>query len=177
MDKQRLTELIDKGYSIRKIVATLPPPASFSNVRYWLKKFGLQTKTYAQEARCCKYCQKNQLTGRKKIYCSLRCQADDRQQTLIDAWRRREISGHTGKTLAIRDFVRRFMISKSDHKCSKCGWNTPHPKTGRPPLEVNHIDGNAGNTWEENLEVLCPNCHSLTPTYKNRNKGSGKRNR
>jgi 5-methylcytosine-specific restriction endonuclease McrA len=49
--------------------------------------------------------------------------------------------------------------------------------TKLPPLEINHIDGNASNTWEENLEVLCPNCHSLTTNYKNHNKGNGKRKR
>ena len=28
---------------------------------------------------------------------------------------------------------------------------------------------------EENLTLLCPNCHSLTPTYRGANKGNGKR--
>ena len=68
------------------------------------------------------------------------------------------------------------IIEKYGSKCCQCGWNTPHPKTGKPPLDVNHIDGDASNTYEDNLNLLCPNCHSLTLNYKNFNK-NGKRNR
>ena len=44
------------------------------------------------------------------------------------------------------------------------------------PLEIEHIDGNALNNKEENLILLCPNCHSLTKTYRGANRGNGKRN-
>lgn len=68
------------------------------------------------------------------------------------------------------------MIEKAGNKCSKCNWDVVHPISGKPPLELNHIDGDASNTYEDNLEVLCPNCHSLTHNYKNRNE-NGKRSR
>lgn len=38
------------------------------------------------------------------------------------------------------------------------------------PLELEHIDGNHDNNKLENLTLLCPNCHALTPTYRRRNK-------
>lgn len=47
----------------------------------------------------------------------------------------------------------------------------------RIPLELNHKDGNSENHKENNLEFLCPNCHSLTPTYKGRNRGNGRHSR
>lgn len=37
------------------------------------------------------------------------------------------------------------------------------------PLELDHIDGNNQNNNLDNLRLLCPNCHSLTPTYRGRN--------
>jgi hypothetical protein len=51
--------------------------------------------------------------------------------------------------------------------CSNCGlaqWMS------RPiPLELDHIDGDRENNCVENLRLLCPNCHALTPTYRARN--------
>lgn len=38
------------------------------------------------------------------------------------------------------------------------------------PLELDHIDGNSRNHKLDNLRLLCPNCHALTPTYRGRNK-------
>lgn len=33
-------------------------------------------------------------------------------------------------------------------------------------LEVDHIDGNSSNNDFDNLLLLCPNCHSQTPTWR-----------
>ena len=46
---------------------------------------------------------------------------------------------------------------------------------GNPiPLELDHINGDAGNNKFENLRLLCPNCHATTPTHKAKNKGFGR---
>ena len=51
--------------------------------------------------------------------------------------------------------------------CEQCG-NTQW--MNRPiPLEVHHIDGDKNNNQLENLQLLCPNCHALTPTYRGKN--------
>ena len=42
-------------------------------------------------------------------------------------------------------------------------------------LELDHIDGNHSNNNLNNLRLLCPNCHSQTPTYKNRGRSSNKK--
>jgi 5-methylcytosine-specific restriction endonuclease McrA len=38
------------------------------------------------------------------------------------------------------------------------------------PLELHHVDGNRHNHAIENLMLLCPNCHSQTPTFRAKNK-------
>lgn len=41
---------------------------------------------------------------------------------------------------------------------------------GQPiPLEVHHIDGDRSNNKICNFQLLCPNCHALTDTYRGKN--------
>ena len=68
-----------------------------------------------------------------------------------------------------------ILFNKYDNKCVKCGWGETNIHTGNIPLEVEHIDGNAENSSPENVTLLCPNCHSLTKTYKGANKGHGRK--
>lgn len=52
------------------------------------------------------------------------------------------------------------------YECEKCkisSWNNSHIS-----LELNHIDGNSRNHELLNLELLCPNCHSQTETYRSK---------
>lgn len=37
--------------------------------------------------------------------------------------------------------------------------------------------GNYLNNSEDNLDLICPNCHSLTPTYRALNIGNGRKDR
>ena len=72
------------------------------------------------------------------------------------------------------EFIRQYLIDKYNG-CQICGWNEINPTTGKTPLEVHHIDGDCTNNAEENLQLLCPNCHSLTPNSGALNKGNSKR--
>ncbi len=53
--------------------------------------------------------------------------------------------------------------------CEMCGW-AEKSIDGRVPLELDHMNGNRRDNRIENLRVLCPNCHSLQPTHRGRNK-------
>ncbi len=75
---------------------------------------------------------------------------------------------------ALSDHVRRYLIEKYGERCGKCGWREHNPFTSQVPLTVHHIDGNWSNNCEENLILLCPNCHALTENYMNLNKGKGR---
>ncbi len=52
-------------------------------------------------------------------------------------------------------------------KCRVCGQGEEW--MGRKlTLEWDHFDGNKKNETKGNLRLLCPNCHSQTPTFRNR---------
>lgn len=54
-----------------------------------------------------------------------------------------------------------------EHKCECCGLTT---WLGNPiPLEVHHKDGDRHNNVIENFELLCPNCHAFTDSYRGKN--------
>ena len=71
-------------------------------------------------------------------------------------------------------FLRRYLIRRFGEKCTSCGWAQRHQKTGKVPIEVEHIDGDWQNNKLSNLTLLCPNCHALTPTFRGLNRGRGR---
>jgi peptide methionine sulfoxide reductase MsrB len=52
------------------------------------------------------------------------------------------------------------LLMQDTKACSKCGWDK---EVGI--LELHHIDRNTKNNHISNLQVLCPNCHSLDHFY------------
>jgi hypothetical protein len=100
------------------------------------------------------------------IYCSISCQKDFELKENFIKWMNGEnvFFKHTSR--------RRALILRDGNACATCGifeWN------GKPIiLEVEHRDGNSENNHQLNLELICPNCHSQTSTYKGRNKGNGR---
>jgi hypothetical protein len=119
--------------------------------------------------RVLKYCLNcsNVLTNNKKVYCNNTCQQSAQKKVKIDS----------GLEKCSSQFIRRFLLEKHGSKCMKCGWCEVNKSTGKVPIELNHIDGNSQNNEMDNLELLCPNCHSLTPNFRALNKGNGRHKR
>ena len=53
-----------------------------------------------------------------------------------------------------------------EDKCERCGWHEKLEDSEFTPCELHHIDGNPENHVLSNLIMLCPNCHSLTESYR-----------
>lgn len=91
----------------------------------------------------CKTCGKEFRTSpsHKRIFCCKECKAQHYHNKPCKTFK------------AIRDrFKKRGLINA----CSECGYSL-HPEI----LGIHHIDGNHDNNTLSNLQVLCPNCHSL----------------
>ena len=66
--------------------------------------------------------------------------------------------------------IRMLEAGLIEDKCEKCGWDKKPLGAKYSPCELHHKDGNSHNHLRENLEMTCPNCHSLTNTYRAKNK-------
>ena len=108
-----------------------------------------------------------------KIYCSPTCHKNNQYNVFIGEWLNGNQFGQSGEG-GVSSYIRRWLFEKYDSKCQKCGWSEIHSITGKIPLTINHIDGDWANNHHDNLELICPNCHSLTINYGSLNKGKGR---
>ena len=118
----------------------------------------------------------NQETKRKNKYCSNICQKEFEYKEYIKKWKKNKVNGLRGE-YQISMHIKTYLFKKFNNKCASCGWGEINPYTNKIPLEVEHIDGNYKNNNENNLILLCPNCHSLTSTYKGANLNNGRKSR
>lgn len=179
-EKQRLQQLIiDENLSYEEIGRMYK--CTGNNIKKVAKRLGITlpkrrninpSETFNKKDNYkCHNCGKEIPIGR--TYCSHACQQDYQYKEYIKNWKLGINNGLRG-SYSISKYIRKYMLEKSQYKCSICGWNKTNPYTGQIPLEIHHIDGDYTNNNENNLQVLCPNCHSLTSTYKGTNIGHGR---
>jgi predicted nucleic acid-binding Zn ribbon protein len=101
----------------------------------------------------------------KRKFCSYRCTNMFRAFCIL---RKIEESGLAPNPVT----AKKFLISRYGYRCALCAiteWR------GDPlTLTLDHRDGDPYNNAIENLRMLCPNCHSQTPSYAGRNRGKGR---
>lgn len=71
------------------------------------------------------------------------------------------------------DLAKKYIAELNGNSCSICGiTNTWNNKS--LVLVLDHINGVPDDWHIENLRLVCPNCDSQLPTFKNKNKGNGR---
>ena len=103
-------------------------------------------------------------------YCSNKCQGEHTKKLIYEQI-------ENGDTTFGEKIYKDYLILKYGNKCMECGWNEINPITGKVPIQLEHISGNSYDNSLDNLKLLCPNCHSLTPTFGSLNKGNGRKKR
>jgi len=109
----------------------------------------------------------------ERKYCSKKCQKEYQYKEYIQRWKNGKEDGMSGK-FGISEHIRKYLFDKYNCSCQICGWNEMNEFSGNVPLQIHHIDGNYKNNREENLQLLCPNHHSLTETFGRLNKDGRK---
>ena len=163
-------------------------------------------EAYAQNPSNCAYCQKGiPYEKRRSKYCDSSCAAKgnrNRANTgqapppckkcgeLTRRHRRWQYNTFCDSCINAGEHIRRIRCSedcKTDkalrvyllrtrpHRCNCCGRKTW--EGSEIPLEVDHKDGNATNNKEDNVHLICPNCHAQRPTSKGKNRGNGRKAR
>ena len=106
----------------------------------------------------------------QKVFCSNRCQRAMERRRNVEQWL---ATGIAHPSSGVGHYIRLHLLEEQDGLCAICGCSTSwQGKELR--LVLDHVDGDATNNRRENLRLVCPNCDSQLPTFKARNRGSGR---
>ena len=125
----------------------------------------------------CLNCGAEFVTGSTKSkYCCHACQWEYKQKEWEEKWLNGEVDGNKNTVWTqTSERLKTYLMKKYDNKCSVCGWGEMNQFTKRIPLEVEHINGDPYDSSPGNVTLLCPNCHSLTASYRGANRGHGRK--
>lgn len=147
-------------------------PTSILNSKTWCPKCANILRKVRKN---CKNCGK-ECHNPNDQYCSSKCKLDYQYTQYIQDWLNKKVNGNSSNENVSR-YIIRYLKTRSNNRCERCGWSEINPFTQKVPLQLHHKDGNWKNSYEENLEYICPNCHSLTENYGGANRGNGREER
>lgn len=129
--------------------------ASYNNVR----------KEPKHPAKICQHCGKEYRSANPK-FCTHKCSTDNVAKKAMEQYTA------TWSAAPQSGLPKKYIIATKGYSCECCGISEWQGK--EIGLQLDHIDGNADNNHEDNLRLLCPNCHSQTDTFGAKNKGNGR---
>jgi hypothetical protein len=144
------------------------------NRKFCSRECSINSQKKSNELKICEFCNEEFIISGRNISKNRKfCSTDCHKKYVEDSrFKKLEYNGGVSNKTA-----RLYLIKKFGEKCMNCGWDKKNTVSGKCPIELEHIDGNSENNNLDNLKLLCPNCHSLTPTYKSLNKGKGRHKR
>ena len=165
--------MINNSNKCKECLVDIPKHKKFCNqscaAKYNNKHYSKRTKGRVKPK--CLNCGKiidDQRYDRK--YCNSKCQGEKRRKDVFQKVANEEFTS-LGNKASIDRTSKQYLIQLHGEKCMKCGWDEKNKWTNKVPIELNHIDGNPENHSLSNLELVCPNCHSLSEFTKRRGKG------
>lgn len=116
----------------------------------------------------CLFCKKIFYPFSSRVkFCTVRCSADHKSLIAYQ-----NVTNNTGETYSPR-CAKKHILKEQENKCIIC--KCSHTWNDQLLIFIlDHIDGDSTNNKRENLRLVCPNCDSQLPTYKSKNKNSGR---
>lgn len=152
--KENLESVIRESFSLAEVLRKIglrDAGSNFVTLKKYIDKYGLNTSHFTGE----------RWNKGKTEFTDKRVKAKDIEDVFNNKI--------PIKTYNLKEKL--FTLGYKEKKCEKCGCGTEWE--GLPlTLELHHIDGNHYNNNLNNLQILCPNCHSQTETYRSRNKSN-----
>ncbi len=147
--EEQLREAVKTSRSIRKVLQSLGLRATGGNycsIQSWIKELKIDTSHFLGQGWC--------------------------KQPPRFSWDLVEIlvenSLYTNSGALKRRLMKEGVFSARCQRCGLAEW------LGQAvPLELEHINGVRTDNRRENLQLLCPNCHAFTPTYRRRKSSLG----
>lgn len=147
--KEKLEIVIKNSFSVREVIFKLglkEAGGNYANIRKLISKFEIDTSHF-----------RGPLWNKGKTFLT-----DDRIKSKYSI---KEIL--TTNSPVGNERLKRILFNENliEHKCCECGnigeWNGK-----QLVLELDHINGIKNDNRLSNLRILCPNCHSQTPTFR-----------
>lgn len=143
---EEFVEIVKKSFSIREVISScglIPAGGNYKTTNKRIKSLGLDTSHFT-----------GQLWSKGKKLPHLQVPIEDYLNN------KRFILSYALK-------LKLFSAGLKQECCELCGLHTWQDR--KIPLELHHIDGNNSNNNLSNIQILCPNCHALTPNYRGKN--------
>jgi Zn finger protein HypA/HybF involved in hydrogenase expression len=138
--------------------------ASFNNIGVCRNKINRtigqslpENKSNSRIIYMCKWCKK--ILHRKSSFCNSKC---------FNLYNTEEMIKNGTMTYNYKRAMKSYLIETRRHRCENCKLSKWRELP--IPLELHHIDGDVNNMELMNLQLLCPNCHSITVNYRSKNR-------